>query len=80
MGVEVAIDSTVAIYAVQELKSWIGFEVPISSYIQGRSDIAGGGVLRSKTSFFRGVSLKWMESGHRERGGQKVPKMGGRPL
>ena len=34
----------------------------------------------SRMSFFRGLRSEWMKSGHGGRGGQKRPKMGGRPL
>ena len=42
--------------------------------------VKGGGLSQVGCPFLGGLRSEWMKSGHGGRGGQKRPKMGGRPL
>ena len=42
--------------------------------------VGGGGLSQVGCPFLGGLRSEWMKSGHGGRGGQKRPKMGGRPL
>ena len=45
-----------------------------------KSIIGKGGVSQEGCPFLGGLRSEWMKSGHWGRGGQKRPKIGGRPL